>query len=112
MLNSTSSQRHGVRFAIKTLLNLLQHLFMFPATDAAIAAGRTLLFDGAMRASTWPIDVQGEPPLYRAEPVDSPFASRALILIVLRVVNAVGLRSEEHKSELQSLMRISYAVFC
>src|SRR3546814_9270703 len=26
--------------------------------------------------------------------------------------NAVGERSEEHTSELQSLMRISYAVFC
>src|SRR3546814_8725636 len=26
--------------------------------------------------------------------------------------DAVGLRSEEHTSELQSLMRISYAVFC
>src|SRR3546814_7768222 len=28
------------------------------------------------------------------------------------VVNALGIRSEEHTSELQSLMRISYAVFC
>src|SRR3546814_2636264 len=27
-------------------------------------------------------------------------------------VHAVDLRSEEHTSELQSLMRISYAVFC
>src|SRR3546814_15847 len=27
-------------------------------------------------------------------------------------VQAIGLRSEEHTSELQSLMRISYAVFC
>src|SRR3546814_10455423 len=27
-------------------------------------------------------------------------------------IGAVGLRSEEHTSELQSLMRISYAVFC
>src|SRR3546814_4282231 len=27
-------------------------------------------------------------------------------------VNAKGTRSEEHTSELQSLMRISYAVFC
>src|SRR3546814_9556477 len=27
-------------------------------------------------------------------------------------VDAVGKRSEEHTSELQSLMRISYAVFC
>src|SRR3546814_3101808 len=29
-----------------------------------------------------------------------------------RVVGAVDGRSEEHTSELQSLMRISYAVFC
>src|SRR3546814_2232632 len=28
------------------------------------------------------------------------------------VLNAAPLRSEEHTSELQSLMRISYAVFC
>src|SRR3546814_4561910 len=28
------------------------------------------------------------------------------------LVLAVGIRSEEHTSELQSLMRISYAVFC
>src|SRR3546814_7893576 len=27
-------------------------------------------------------------------------------------IDAVGTRSEEHTSELQSLMRISYAVFC
>src|SRR3546814_10473926 len=32
-------------------------------------------------------------------------------LVIGLVVNA-GLRSEEHTSELQSLMRISYAVFC
>src|SRR3546814_10500362 len=30
----------------------------------------------------------------------------------LRVAHARGGRSEEHTSELQSLMRISYAVFC
>src|SRR3546814_7878316 len=29
-----------------------------------------------------------------------------------RVSNALGTRSEEHTSELQSLMSISYAVFC
>src|SRR3546814_7682864 len=29
-----------------------------------------------------------------------------------RVIEAFGNRSEEHTSELQSLMRISYAVFC
>src|SRR3546814_4907979 len=30
----------------------------------------------------------------------------------LKGVLALGIRSEEHTSELQSLMRISYAVFC
>src|SRR3546814_5534167 len=34
-----------------------------------------------------------------------------MILKVLRDIEARG-RSEEHTSELQSLMRISYAVFC
>src|SRR3546814_7895777 len=34
-----------------------------------------------------------------------------LVLLVLLGVT-VGARSEEHTSELQSLMRISYAVFC
>src|SRR3546814_4336692 len=31
---------------------------------------------------------------------------------LLRLVDAADCRSEEHTSELQSLMRISYAVFC
>src|SRR3546814_6479894 len=30
----------------------------------------------------------------------------------VRIVRTCGSRSEEHTSELQSLMRISYAVFC
>src|SRR3546814_9248306 len=32
--------------------------------------------------------------------------------VAVRALEAVALRSEEHTSELQSLMRISYAVFC
>src|SRR3546814_7274951 len=32
--------------------------------------------------------------------------------LVTEKLEAVGMRSEEHTSELQSLMRISYAVFC
>src|SRR3546814_5250451 len=31
---------------------------------------------------------------------------------VFRCASGISLRSEEHTSELQSLMRISYAVFC
>src|SRR3546814_3454263 len=56
-------------------------------------------------------DEQAGPPRYRAvapvlvEPL--PGQVPEFSLQVLRVV-----RSEEHTSELQSLMRISYAVFC
>src|SRR3546814_10070460 len=39
-------------------------------------------------------------------------ATRATSLMVGRLVFCIGGRSEEHTSELQSLMRISYAVFC
>src|SRR3546814_1021967 len=34
------------------------------------------------------------------------------VLVLIFAMLAVGLRSEEHTSELQSLMRSSYAVFC
>src|SRR3546814_5350505 len=36
----------------------------------------------------------------------------ALVIALLGFVGTVALRSEEHTSELQSLMRTSYAVFC
>src|SRR3546814_8166492 len=50
------------------------------------------------------------PPPARGRPISNeptrPVPSPSL------VVDYVGCRSEEHTSELQSLMRISYAVFC
>src|SRR3546814_8616556 len=36
----------------------------------------------------------------------------ASLLVLVSIYTTVVLRSEEHTSELQSLMRISYAVFC
>src|SRR3546814_861069 len=39
----------------------------------------------------------------------APVELRALVFVHQEVI---GVRSEEHTSELQSLMRISYAVFC
>src|SRR3546814_7645256 len=39
-------------------------------------------------------------------------AVRAFIAASLQPVSGERIRSEEHTSELQSLMRISYAVFC
>src|SRR3546814_6416461 len=50
----------------------------------------------------------------RIAPLFSPFALRSLRLANRIVMEPMtrGFRSEEHTSELQSLMRISYAVFC
>src|SRR3546814_1485198 len=43
---------------------------------------------------------------------DAPFTFTAALHSYLRVTDVGTVRSEEHTSELQSLMRISYAVFC
>src|SRR3546814_13336259 len=43
------------------------------------------------------------------------FVSAIVLMLLVGAVQAIGIagdRSEEHTSELQSLMRISYAVFC
>src|SRR3546814_6000902 len=37
---------------------------------------------------------------------------RSLVGVDTKIVDVPAMRSEEHTSELQSLMRISYAVFC
>src|SRR3546814_5199152 len=46
--------------------------------------------------------------------LDQPFVHRRLVDcgVTLRLNSLLTARSEEHTSELQSLMRISYAVFC
>src|SRR3546814_1673783 len=45
--------------------------------------------------------------------LQNPHITLALLLLMTAIgLNLAGLRSEEHTSELQSLMRISYAVFC
>src|SRR3546814_8700235 len=46
---------------------------------------------------------------YGAQSIPSALGAKAMAQIASR---ATLLRSEEHTSELQSLMRISYAVFC
>src|SRR3546814_3858908 len=47
----------------------------------------------------------------RGEQVDLTYAGSRAMLVYRLPLNEV-VRSEEHTSELQSLMRISYAVFC
>src|SRR3546814_3441471 len=45
------------------------------------------------------------------QPASASVPSRAAAIAILRVLRVME-RSEEHTSELQSLMRISYAVLC
>src|SRR3546814_9366406 len=48
----------------------------------------------------------------RAGPPSKPLGLRTLVELRLGRRHHATFRSEEHTSELQSLMRISYAVFC
>src|SRR3546814_1787703 len=54
--------------------------------------------------------LEGAKPFDRNCTIDEMHGGDGMILIVGRADS--GYRSEEHTSELQSLMRISYAVFC
>src|SRR3546814_3181471 len=49
--------------------------------------------------------------LFRSQGMETD-NTRDLKSAVRKTLDARGVRSEEHTSELQSLMRISYAVFC
>src|SRR3546814_8195795 len=53
-------------------------------------------------------------PIFRRSHSNADRFGHAFQKLGMRIVDAVGItqRSEEHTSELQSLMRISYAVFC
>src|SRR3546814_8947385 len=80
-----------------------------PAADASWAAADMCVqtFGGFGFAEEYDVERKfRETRLYRVAPI-----STNMILAYLSE-NVLGLRSEEHTSELQSLMRISYAVFC
>src|SRR3546814_4428132 len=66
---------------------------------------------GRLRASVLRSGEAEAPNSVRAEPASAPPKPFALSLSKGRSFFSRG-RSEEHTSELQSLMRISYAVFC
>src|SRR3546814_9386213 len=71
----------------------------------------------AMAIAVLPMLRVGGMQLFRMESSDRsekvmPRAVQIVTYIGFIYVGFTGLRSEEHTSELQSLMRISYAVFC
>src|SRR3546814_7894177 len=77
----------------------------FMTTDSADATTFTEQAAGSSQAwvSTYEVDFASMNVTY-ADRLNNPFG--------MIVVSANDARSEEHTSELQSLMRISYAVFC
>src|SRR3546814_6749368 len=64
--------------------------------------------------STWFGDTAGQVFVFFILTVAAAEAAIGLATLVLlfRNLNTINVRSAEHTSELQSLMRISYAVFC
>src|SRR3546814_1776826 len=81
-------------------LSLRSSLRMFVKSNAVIRDPRSRLSVGAQK--TWP---------FWFSLIQGRMAVRALESAG-NAVFQIFIRSEEHTSELQSLMRISYAVFC
>src|SRR3546814_5869986 len=92
-------------------------LFRSPAHRARAAAAERHRVDAA-HVGHLPQDFRAGAEFVRgrvvgvAELVDEVGAGRFSGDALGQVLVVVGMRSEEHTSELQSLMRISYAVFC
>src|SRR3546814_8641209 len=80
------------------LLNALVHLFGY----------RHIVFDAAVLV----LAVQGWYSKHRYWRYIDTTASASTVESATGLQGEVRLRSEEHTSELQSLMRISYALFC
>src|SRR3546814_4362235 len=94
--------------------------------DAGMSVLRKASGDCAVCSVAWPGSAHG-----RMKPADSAparndqwasfpaLATQAVSVLSINIATVIGptppgtgVRSEEHTSELQSLMRISYAVFC
>src|SRR3546814_57951 len=76
------------------------------------AAGVEGMDDQAgLRRGIEPVRVEADEAEARLRRREGPGQAAAMILRYVIIVHGAG-RSEEHTSELQSLMRISYAVFC
>src|SRR3546814_2541317 len=101
-----------MRRAEETMMAILKKRRLVSGLLALLAVGcvpqaphdETTAVNAAIGAAAAPADYYG---------TLEPFASHAVYFVVTdRFVNGDPSRSEEHTSELQSLMRISYAVFC
>src|SRR3546814_5017000 len=94
-------------------------LFPYTTLFRSARSKRDLLRSGSVRAGCRRNGADPDcarPPINTRAPRDArawPFKDRhRQRRELMEIVLALGIRSEEHTSELQSLMRISYAVFC
>src|SRR3546814_3772026 len=100
------STRTDPLFPYTTLFRSLQREFSFNGDARAhVLIGRASLFAPALHRIIC---------VYRYKSLPAPLAARAFAAQIPDSASYRGCaaRSEEHTSELQSLMRISYAVFC
>src|SRR3546814_4076458 len=107
-----------IRHHLRHNLGRRESTILFVGFQAAGSLGRTIL-DGANRVRIWGQDVAVRAQIRRidtysahADQQDLQRWIKARQPIDGRLFLSHGERSEEHTSELQSLMRISYAVFC
>src|SRR3546814_2521665 len=96
-------------------MGITEPLGWLAAPNAMIRSSR--LTNGTLAAtlSTVPSTFPSGIPLLLPDAADARFCSRlvtVVLVVPLREPARPFSRSEEHTSELQSLMRISYAVFC
>src|SRR3546814_9083222 len=77
--------------------------------------GRTLHHDGRGHFGAGKVTLRSAPAgtgIIAGGPMRAVFESLGVAAVVTKSVGTSNPRSEEHPSELQSLMRITYAVFC
>src|SRR3546814_5019551 len=79
------------------------------AADVLTPARQAVLMPIARYAAA---NLPCEVPIALLRDWETPIPAKPEALAMWRAVCSLLLRSEEHTSELQSLMRISYAVFC
>src|SRR3546814_9834669 len=92
-------------------------IMVLPAADESAMTRKTILNDAHRALGAKMVDFGGwDMPLNYGSQIEEHHQVRRdagmFDVSHMTVVDLHGARSEEHTSELQSLMRISYAVFC
>src|SRR6516164_4224992 len=90
MLDRLASRPHGVGIGIEPSLDLLDHMLMLPARDAALLGWRTLALDRAGLASRRrPVTAQRHPMLDVGVTIGQQLTGRATIDVLIRQIGEV-----------------------